>query len=216
MSSLTPIEKGGAAEMGTRLGTTHRGIFSLMAAAFTLTAVATALAGYFTGDAVLAGLGLLDGMSDLSGAPAGGVVLLSAGALLCIAVGLLVCFSGVSNASMTGSVEGRIVSSRLRSFPCDEGMEHYVFSTVSYESGGRKHEAEGRHGFSGNDAREIRNRMAAIRPGDRVTVHLNPSDPEVIDLDEPPKERWGSALGGLAMALAGFALLFLAGYALRG
>ena len=57
----------------------------------------------------------------------------------------------------------------------------------------------------------MRERLAAIRREDPVLIFYSSGDPEVIDLDAPPNDKWGSVLFGGAIVLAGTCLLFLAG-----
>jgi len=182
-----------------------------MAAAASALAIASLLAGMLAGDRIVRMLGEGTLSSVLGTLPPGAAVFMCAGAMLCIAVGVLLCFSGLGNLLTNSSVTGRIKRSTIRSFPCDEGMEHYIESLVEYHVGGSTFESEGLHRFSSTDEGAVRERLGRIAPGDPVCVFFKPGDPEVIDLDEAPKDRWGSILGGAALVAAGLTLHFLAG-----
>jgi hypothetical protein len=190
---------------------THRRLFLVMASVVMDLAVAALLVGIFAGPGILSSMGLTDQTLWITSASPGFAVFICAGALLCVAAGFVIAFMGLSNATMKSCVVGTIQSSAIRAFPCDEGYENYIFSTVTYEVGGRTYTSEGRHQISSTSEEKMREKLAGLSRGDRVLVCYKPGDPEVIDLDAPPKDTWGSVYFGGALILAGVILLFLAG-----
>lgn len=187
-----------------------------MTLAVSALSIASLVAGMLAGDRIVKILGPNALAAALDSVPPHVALFMCTGAFLCIGIGVVICFSGLGNLLMSSSVTGRIRRSSIRSFPCDEGIEHYIESLVEYRVGGVAYEREGLHRFSSTDENAVRERMGRIRPGDPVRVFYKPGDPDVIDLDEAPKDTWGSILGGAALVTAGLALLFLAGRSLGG
>jgi hypothetical protein len=190
---------------------THRRLFLVMASVAMDLAVAALLVGIFAGPGILSSMDLTDQTLWITSASPGFAVFVCAGAALCVLAGFVIAFMGLSNATMRSCVAGTVQSSAIRAFPCDEGYENYIYSTVTYEVDGRTHTSEGRHQFSSTSVDEIREKLAGISRGDRVLVCYKPGDPGVIDLDAPPKDTWGSVYFGGSLVLAGAILLFLAG-----
>lgn len=186
----------------------------MLATAAAALSIASFFAGLLAGDRIVRTLGQNTLTEALDSVPPHVAAFMCAGAMLCTAIGVVISFSGLGNLLMSSSVTGRIRQSRIRSFPCDEGIEHCIESLVEYRVGGRAFGNEGLHRYSSIDESAVRERMGSIRPGDPVRVFYKPGDPDVIDLDEAPKDRWGSILGGAALVVAGLALLFLAGRSL--
>lgn len=185
-----------------------------MTLAVSALSIGSLLAGMFAGDRIVNILGPNALTAAFDSVQPHVALFMCAGAMLCTAIGVVVSFSGLGNLLMSSSVTGRIRRSSIRSFPCDEGIEHYIESLVEYRVGGVAFENEGLHRFSSTDESAIRERLGRIRPGDPVRVFYKPGDPGVIDLDEAPKDTWGSILGGAALVTAGLALLFFAGRSL--
>lgn len=193
---------------------THRGLFVTMAAAAVALSAASFLAGLLAGERIVQMLGQNALTTASALIPPHVAAFMCAGALLCVVIGVVGCFSGLGNLLMSSSVTGRIRRSTIRSFPCDDGMEHYIESLVEYRVGGSTFESEGLHRYSSTDEVAVRERLGRISPGDPVRVFFKQGDPDVIDLDEAPKDRWGSILGGAALVAVGLALLFFAGRSL--
>ncbi len=193
---------------------THRSLFAVLATAASALSITSFLAGLLAGGRIVKMLGQNAAAEALETVPPHVAAFMCAGALLCIGSGVVGCFSGLSNLLMSSSVTGRIRRSSIRSFPCDEGIEHYIESLVEYRVGGVAFENEGLHRYSSIDEGAVRERMGRIRPGDPVRVFYKPGDPDIIDLDEAPKDTWGSILGGVALVTVGLALLFYAGRSL--
>lgn len=193
---------------------THRSLFVILATAALALSIASFLTGLLAGDRIVQMLGRNALTASLDPVPPHVAAFMCAGALFCIGSGVVGCFAGLGNLLMSSSVTGRIRRSSIRSFPCDDGIEHYIESLVEYRVGGVTFENEGLHRYSSTDESAVRERMSRIRPGDLVRVFYKPGDPDVIDLDEAPKDTWGSILGGAAFVAVGLALLFLAGRSL--
>lgn len=189
---------------------THRRLFVIAASVAMDLCVVALVLGMFTGSGILSAIGL-EGQLELLDPSTGTMILFCLGGLVCLAAGTAVGFMGLSNASMKPTTMGTVRSSTIRSFPCDEGMEHYVFSTVSYYVDGVAYENEGRRQFSSNDMEAAKRALAGIDPGDQARVFYKPGDPDVIDLDAPPIDKSGSIAFGAALVMVATILFFTAG-----
>jgi hypothetical protein len=189
---------------------THRRLFVIAASVAMDLCVVALLLGIFAGSGILSAIGLEEQLDALDASP-GMVILFCLGGFICLAAGAAVAFMGLSNTLMKASTTGTVRSSTIRSFPCDEGMGHYVFSTVSYHVDGVAYENEGRHLFSSNDQEEAKKALTGIKPGDQVRVFYKPGDPGVIDLDAPPMDKSGSIAFGAALVGVAMILFFTGG-----
>lgn len=193
----------------------HRRLFVILVAVILALSLASLLSGVLAGGRIqsVAGSGWLD--RQMNPVSDGIALLMCLGALICLTAGVSVGFMGMTNASMKAKANGTIRRSMIRSFPCDGTTEHYIFSVVAFEVEGIAYETEGMHRFSSNIENVVKERLAGIRPGDPVQVFFNPGDPDVIDLDNPPKDRWGSIFFGMVLVVLGLILLFNAGSSFR-
>jgi hypothetical protein len=189
---------------------THRRLFVVAASVAMDLCVVGLVLGMFTGGGILTAIGL-EGQLELLDPTPGTMILFCLGGLICLAAGCAVGFMGLSNALMKATTMGTVRSSTIRSFPCDGGMEHYVFSTVSYYVDGVAYENEGRRQFSSNDMEAAKKALAGTNPGDQVRVFYKPGDPGVIDLDAPPIDKSGSIAFGVALVVVAMILFFTAG-----
>jgi hypothetical protein len=151
-------------------------MFVAMAGAALALSAASFLTGRFAGSRIISMLGPGEPARWLQSSSTSAAIMICVGAMLCVTIGVLICFSGLSNASMNASAFGTIRRSGIRSFPCDEGMEYYVYSTVTYMVEGIAFENEGRHRFSSNSEEAVREKLTRIRPGDPVIVFFKPGD----------------------------------------
>jgi len=189
---------------------THRRLLLITASVAMDLCIAALLVGMFAGGRILSAIGL-EGQLGVLEPDLGMVLLFCLGGLILLGAGVATGLMGMGNATTKAMAMGTVKSSSIRDLPCDEGVEHYVYSTVSYQVDGVAYENEGRRQYSSNDQEAAKKTLAGISPGDPVRVFYKPGDPAVIDLDAPPIDKGGSIAFGIALVTGAMILLFMAG-----
>lgn len=195
---------------------TNRQILTILGSVVAPLAVGSLLLGWFSGTALLRGMGLSGFAAMLAEIPVSSAIVGLVVMPLAFVVGTGLLWKGVCESRARSVVLGTIRSSTYHLIPTDGPDEYQLHSRVAYVVDGNPREAEGPHAMTCSSEAAAKGRVAELEPGSPVEVWYRPGEPGEIFLDAPPA-RTGTVLAvGAWITLSGCFAMFVTGVVFAG